>query len=82
MVVIRLSKVGKSKKKYHYRIVVCDSRIATDSRCIEELGYYNPTKHPTLLKIDTERVDYWLKVGAKSSSTVERLIKKYRKEAK
>ena len=79
MVVIRLRKVSKVKKRYHFRIVVCDSRISTSGRCIEELGYYDPTKKPELLKIDTERLDSWRKKGAKLSATVERLLKKYSK---
>ena len=82
MVVIRLRKVTKSKKRYDYRIVICDSRIATDSRCIEELGYYNPTKKPVLLKIDLPRLDYWIKVGARPSPRVKKLMKDYRKESK
>jgi len=76
MVVIRLRKVSKVKKRYHFRIVVCDSRISTSGRCIEELGYYDPTKKPPFLKINTERLDYWQKKGAKVSSTVAGLLKK------
>lgn len=80
---IRLRKSGKSSKKdYHFRVVVVDSRKARDARCIEELGFYNPAKNPTQIKLDMERINYWLGCGAQPSETVASLIKKTKKEKK
>ncbi len=80
---IRLRKTGKSAKKdYHFRIVVADQRRARDGRFIEEIGFYNPSKKPMLLKLDLDRVEHWLKCGAVPSETVTSLIKKAKKEKK
>jgi small subunit ribosomal protein S16 len=73
--VIRLKRMG-GKKKPHFKIVACDSRVSTTGRAIEELGIYDPSKSPAMLKIKKERVDYWLSVGAKPSETVRSLLKK------
>jgi len=73
--VIRLKKMG-GKKKPHFKIVVCDSRVSTTGRSIEELGFYDPTKNPVLLKVDKERAAYWIGMGAKPSETVRSLLKK------
>ena len=73
--VIRLKKMG-TKKKPHFKIVVCDSRVSITGKAIEELGYYDPSKNPTFLKINKERVDYWMSVGAKPSVTVRSLLEK------
>ncbi|MEW6008438.1 MAG: 30S ribosomal protein S16 [Candidatus Omnitrophota bacterium] len=79
---IRLGRVDKfSKKNYHSRIVVVDSRKARDGRHIEVLGYYDPTKQPALLKVNLERADYWIKSGAKASDTVASLIKKAKQKS-
>ena len=51
MVKIRLRRIG-AKKAPFYRIVVADSRFARDGRFIEEIGYYDPTKEPSVVKID------------------------------
>ena len=66
---IRLKRMGTSKKP-HFKIVVCDSRVSTVGKSIEEVGIYDPSKSPTLLRINKERVDYWLSVGARPSETV------------
>ncbi len=80
---IRLGRVDKfSKKNYHSRIFVVDSRKSRDGRHIEVLGYYNPTKEPALLKINLARADYWIKCGAQPSDTVASLIKKAKAEKK
>jgi small subunit ribosomal protein S16 len=65
-----------SKKKPHFKIVVCDSHSAPSSKFIEEIGIYDPSKNPELLKVNKERADYWLSVGAKPSETVNSLLKK------
>jgi len=74
-VVIRLRRMGANKKPSH-RIVVTDKRYSRNGRFIEGIGYYNPRKKPTEVKIDAERAKHWLKVGAKPSATVKTLLKK------
>ena len=74
---IRLRRMGK-KKQPHYRIVVADSRSPRDGRFVENLGYYNPIPDPALLRVDLERVDYWLGEGAIASPTVGNLVTKAR----
>jgi len=75
--VIRLRKTGKSsKKRYNFRIVACDSGSARDGRFIEELGYYDPSKKPAVIKVNKERTDYWMKQGAVVSKNVLSIIKK------
>jgi len=66
MVVIRMRRAG-SKKRPFFRVVVTDSRAARDSRFVEILGYYNPRTKPAVVKIDRERVDFWIKQGAQPS---------------
>jgi small subunit ribosomal protein S16 len=80
MVRLRLTRLG-AKKKPFYRVIAANSRSPRDGRFIEQLGYYDPMKEPIDLKLDLERVDYWLSVGAKPSETVEHLIARYRKQA-
>ena len=72
---IRLRRMG-AKKAPFYRIVVADSRYPRDGRFIEELGYYDPTKDPTVIKIDEERARYWVGTGAQPSETVKALFVK------
>ncbi len=72
MTVIRLTRMGRNKKPF-YRIVVTDSRKRRDSGWIESLGYYNPVSEPKVLKLDEERYNYWLSVGAKPSEKVKKL---------
>ena len=74
---IRLRRMGK-KKQPHYRIVVADSRSPRDGRFVENVGYYNPLSHPAQLKVDLDRVDYWLGEGAIVSPTVGSLVSKAR----
>jgi len=72
MTVIRLTRMGRNKKPF-YRIVVTDSRKRRDSGWIESIGYYNPVSKNKELKIDEERLNYWLNVGAKPSEKVAKL---------
>ena len=74
---IRLRRMGK-KKQPHYRIVVTDSRAPRDGRFVENLGYYHPVSHPATLKVDLERVDYWVGQGAIVSPTVGSLVSRAR----
>jgi small subunit ribosomal protein S16 len=71
---IRLKRLGKKKAPY-YRVVVADSRTKRDGRVIEEIGKYHPTEEPSLVEIDSERVAYWLGVGAQPSEQVTALLK-------
>ena len=72
---IRLSRMG-AKKAPFYRIVVADSRYPRDGRFIEELGYYDPTKEPSVLKVDDEKAKSWIANGAQPTDTVKALLKK------
>ena len=82
MVTIRLSR-GGAKKRPFYHFVVTDSRNRRDGRYIERLGFFNPIAagQETKLKLDLERVDYWLGQGAQPSDRVATLIKQQRKLA-
>ena len=80
MVRLRLTRLG-AKKRPFYRIVAADSRAPRDGRFIEQLGYYDPMKDPFDLKVDLERVDHWLGVGAQPSETVATLIERARTAA-
>ncbi len=80
MVTIRLAR-GGSKKRPFYHIVVTDSRNRRDGRYIERVGLFNPiaTGNESPLRIDLERIEYWLGQGAKASDRVSDLVKEYRK---
>ena len=56
---IRLRRMG-AKKAPFYRIVVADSRYPRDGRFIEEVGYYDPTKEPSVIKVDEEKAKKWI----------------------
>ncbi|HSK08961.1 MAG TPA: 30S ribosomal protein S16 [Vicinamibacterales bacterium] len=73
MLAIRLSRTG-SKKQPHYRVVVCEARQPTQSRFVEILGHYNPRSEAATLEVDRERVEHWLKAGARPSQTVRSLL--------
>ena len=75
MVKIRLRRMG-AKKAPFYRVVVADSRYARDGRFIEEIGYYDPTKDPVVVKIDGEKAKAWIANGAQPTDTVRVLLKK------
>ncbi len=71
---MRLKRMG-AKKAPFYRIVVADSRSPRDGRFIEQVGYYDPTKEPALIKVDEEIAKKWLSTGAQPSDTVKKLLK-------
>jgi small subunit ribosomal protein S16 len=78
---IRLRRIGKNpKKKPFFRLAVYDQRQGRDSRSIELLGYYNPLSG--IKKINLQRVQHWLKQGAKLSEAARSLVKQYTKEVK
>ena len=74
MVKIRLRRMG-AKKAPFYRVVVADSRYPRDGRFIEEIGYYDPTKEPSVVSIDKEKAEKWLANGAQPTDTVKKLLK-------
>jgi small subunit ribosomal protein S16 len=76
MVTIRLSR-GGAKKRPFYHVVVADSRSRRDGKYIERLGFFNPIARgqETRLRLDAERVQYWLATGAQPSDRVVSLIK-------
>ena len=71
MVKMRLKRMG-SKGAPFYRIVVADSRSPRDGRFIEEIGYYDPTKNPSVIKVDQELAQKWLSQGAQATDTVKK----------
>ena len=74
MLMIRLARFG-GKKKPSYRVVVIDKERARNSRSVEVVGIYNPVTQPMTVKLEHERIQYWLKNGAQPSDTVSRLLK-------
>lgn len=71
---IRLVRLGKIRTP-HYRIVVADSRKARNGLKIEEIGRYSPASDPSLIQVDSERAQHWLKQGAKPTEAVAALFK-------
>ena len=72
---IRLKRLG-AKKAPFYRIVVADSRTSRNGKSIAEIGYFDPTKEPNVLKVDAEQAKKWLSTGAQHSDTAKALLKK------
>ncbi|QLQ39794.1 30S ribosomal protein S16 [Micromonospora robiginosa] len=70
---IRLLRMGKIRNP-QYRIVVADSRTKRDGRAIEFVGVYQPKEDPSVIEVKSERVQYWLSVGAQPSEAVQRLL--------
>ena len=75
MVKIRLKRVG-AKKAPFYHIVVADSRSPRDGKIIEQVGTYDPMTNPSTIVVDKEKVEAWIKNGAKPTDTVKALIEK------
>ncbi|MEE6260947.1 30S ribosomal protein S16 [Plantactinospora sonchi] len=72
---IRLLRMGKIRNP-QYRIVVADSRTKRDGRAIEFVGIYQPKEDPSVIEVKSDRVQYWLSVGAQPSEAVQRLLEK------
>lgn len=72
---IRLKRMG-AKKAPFYRIVVADSRTPRGGKSIDEIGYYDPTKEPAVLKVNVEDAKKWIGNGAQPTDTVKALLKK------
>ncbi len=73
MLKIRLRRMGSSNRAF-YRVIVSDSRSATTSRALEEVGTYDPRQNPPKVTIDRARVDHWVKNGARLSDTVRQIV--------
>ena len=80
MVVLRLSRTG-AKKRPFYHVVAKTKRSRRDGGCIERLGYFNPIASgaEVRLKLEMERIEYWLGVGAQTSDRVGNLLKEFKK---
>lgn len=76
MLSIRLRRIGSSKKPY-FRVVVTEARSARDSSFVENVGTYNPRLKPARVEINKERVEHWLKKGARPSDSVRTLLAKH-----
>jgi small subunit ribosomal protein S16 len=72
---IRLLRMGKIRNP-QYRIVVADARTKRDGRAIEYIGIYHPKEHPSVIEVKSDRVQYWLSVGAQPSEPVQRILEK------
>ena len=83
---IKLQRIGKIRNA-QYRVVIADSRTRRNGRAIENIGIYHPKEEPSVIKIDSERAQYWLAVGAQPTEPVQALLKvtgdwqKYKGEA-
>ena len=75
MLAIRLTRIG-AKKQPFYRVVVTEREAKRDGRFVEIVGHYNPCREPVELKLNRERIDYWIARGAQPSETVRSLIRK------
>ena len=71
---IKLKRVGKVHAP-QYRIVIADSRTARNGRAIEEVGIYQPLDNPSLIKVESDRIQYWLGVGAQPTEAVTAILK-------
>jgi small subunit ribosomal protein S16 len=78
---IRLKRFGTTNRN-QWRVVVSDVKMPRDGRFIEEIGYYDPIPAAEKIHIKKERLEYWLKQGAKPSDTVRNLLKRLKKKEK
>jgi small subunit ribosomal protein S16 len=81
MVTIRLTRRGATNQPF-YHVVVTDSRERQGGKTQEQLGFFNPVARgkEVKLKLDLDRVDHWVKLGAQQSDRVRALVKGYRKQ--
>ena len=71
---MRLKRMGQKKAPF-YRVVVADARSPRDGRFIDEVGYYDPTVEPSVIKFDQENAKKWLANGAQPTDRVAKLLK-------
>ncbi|MBW1926607.1 MAG: 30S ribosomal protein S16 [Deltaproteobacteria bacterium] len=72
---IRLTRRGRKKKPF-YRVVAANSEAKRDGRFLEILGTYDPLKDPAVFKVDSFKLDKWLRLGARPTDTVRSLLKR------
>ncbi len=77
-VVLRLSRAGTHKAPF-YHVVATDSRMPRDGRSLEDVGIYDPTRTPERIELRVDRVEHWLKMGAKPSATVAKVLRRAKK---
>jgi small subunit ribosomal protein S16 len=75
VVAIRLARIGKKKNPF-YRVVVIEKRNARNGRFVEIVGTYDPLKNPAEIKLEAERIKFWLGQGAQPSDTVRSFIRR------
>jgi small subunit ribosomal protein S16 len=80
LLAIKLMRTG-AKKSPSYRVVVKEKQSKRDGAYLENLGIYNPTRNPAEIRLNLDRVRYWIEKGAQPTDTVNRLIKKSAKAA-
>jgi small subunit ribosomal protein S16 len=74
LLAIRLTRKG-AKKQPFYRVVVTEKESKRDGRFVEILGHYDPIQTPAVIKLDRERIEYWIGRGAQPTDTVRKLLK-------
>jgi len=79
LLAIKLMRTG-AKKRPSYRIIVKEKQSKRDGAYLENIGTYDPTRQPAQIKLDLDRVRYWIERGAQPTDTVGRLIKASGKE--
>ena len=80
MLAIRLMRMG-AKKRPSYRVVVTEKQSKRDGAYVENVGFYNPTREPAEVRLNMERVNYWIERGAQPTDTVRQLIKRQARAA-
>ena len=80
MLAIRLMRMG-AKKSPSYRVIVKEKLSKRDGAYIENVGFYNPTRNPAEVRLNMERVNYWIGRGAQPTDTVRQLIRQHSKAA-
>ncbi len=78
MLAIRLMRMG-AKKRPSYRVIVKEKSSKRDGAYLEKVGFYDPTRNPAEVRLDMDRVSYWIEKGAQPTDTVRQLIKKQAK---
>lgn len=79
MLKIRLRRMGSNHRPF-YRLVVSDSRKTPRGRFVDSVGFFDPTRNPPALQVDTDRMDHWISKGARPSETVASLLRRARTE--
>lgn len=72
---IRLARFG-TKHKPHYKVIVAEESKGRNSKFVEQVGIYNPSFSPPLIKLERKRIDHWIKIGAKPTEAVIKILRK------